>query len=210
MTPSQTAERIAHFGKSIFDRGLTAGTSGNISVKLGDGWLMTPTNSSLGELDPATLSKLDVTGKLISGREPTKEAFLHRAMYEMRDDCAAVVHLHSTHSVAVSCLAEIDHHNVLPPITAYYAMRIGTLPLIPYFKPGDLKLADAVRALAGKHHAVLLANHGPVVAGTSIEAAVAAMEELEETAKLFLLLRGHKVRYLTNEQLEELGISKLR
>lgn len=210
MNASKTAERIAKFGKSIFDRGLTAGTSGNISVKVDGGWLMTPTNSSLGDLDPATMSQLDSGGKLVSGNEPTKEAFLHRAMYEMRDDCNAVVHLHSTHSVAVSCLADVDPHNVLPPITAYYAMRIGSLPLIPYFKPGDLKLADAVRALAGKHHAVLLANHGPVVAGTSIEAAVAAIEELEETAKLFLLLQGHRVRYLTDEQLEELGVQRLR
>jgi ribulose-5-phosphate 4-epimerase/fuculose-1-phosphate aldolase len=129
-------------------------------------------------------------------------------MYDMRADCAAVVHLHSTHSVAVSCLADIDPHNVLPPITAYYAMKIGTLPLIPYFRPGDLKLADAVRALAGKHHAVLLANHGPVVAGTSLEAAAAAIEELEETAKLFLLLDGHRVRHLTPQQLEELGIKQ--
>jgi ribulose-5-phosphate 4-epimerase/fuculose-1-phosphate aldolase len=210
MTPSQAAERISRFGKSIFDRGLTAGTSGNISIKIADGWLMTPTNSSLGDLDPATMSRLDANGKLAAGSEPTKEAFLHRAMYEMRNDCAAVVHLHSAHSVAVSCLADIDQRNVLPPITAYYAMRIGTLPLIPYFKPGDLKLADAVRALAGKHHAVLLANHGPVVAGTSLEAAVGAIEELEETARLFLLLHGHKVRYLTDEQLEELGVGKLR
>lgn len=210
MTPSQAAERIGRFGKSIFDRGLTAGTSGNISIKIAGGWLMTPTNSSLGDLDPATMSRLDADGKLVAGNAPTKEAFLHRAMYEMRSDCAAVVHLHSTHAVAVSCLANIDQRNVLPPITAYYAMRIGTLPLIPYFKPGDLKLADAVRALAGKHHAVLLANHGPVVAGTSLEAAVGAIEELEETAKLFLLLHGHKVRYLTDEQLEELGVSRLR
>lgn len=210
MTPAQAAKLITRFGKSIFDRRLTAGTSGNISMKVDDGWSMTPTNSSLGDLDPATMSRLDTHGKLIGGKEPTKEAFLHRAMYEIRPDCAAVVHLHSTHSVAVSCLADIDHHNVLPPITAYYVMRVGTLPLIPYFKPGDLKLADAVRALAGKHHAVLLANHGPVVAGTSIEAAVAAVEELEETAKLFLLLRGQSVRYLSDEQLEELGIRKLR
>ena len=210
MTPAQAAKLITRFGKSIFHRRLTAGTSGNISMKVDDGWSMTPTNSSLGDLDPATMSRLDMNGKLIGGKEPTKEAFLHRAMYEIRPDCAAVVHLHSTHSVAVSCLADIDHHNVLPPITAYYVMRVGTLPLIPYFKPGDLKLADAVRALAGKHHAVLLANHGPVVAGTSIEAAVAAVEELEETAKLFLLLRGQSVRYLSDEQLEELGIRKLR
>jgi ribulose-5-phosphate 4-epimerase/fuculose-1-phosphate aldolase len=210
MTPATAADRIATFGKSIFDRGLTAGTSGNISVKVDGGWIMTPTNSSLGDLDPALMSRLNDNGKLVGGKEPTKEAFLHRAMYDMRPDCAAVVHLHSTHSVAVSCLSDIDTRNVLPPITAYYAMRIGTLPLIPYFKPGDVKLADAVRALAGAHHAVLLANHGPVVAGTSLEAAVAAVEELEETAKLFLLLDGHRVRYLTPEQLEELGISKLR
>ena len=210
MTPTTAVERIAAFGKSIFDRGLTAGTSGNISVKVEDGWIMTPTNSSLGDLDPALMSRLDGNGKLVGGKQPTKEAFLHRAMYDMRPDCAAVVHLHSTHSVAVSCLADIDRDNVLPPITAYYVMRIGTLPLIPYFKPGDLKLADAVRALAGSHHAVLLANHGPVVAGTSLEAAVAAIEELEETAKLFLLLHGHRARYLTPEQLEELGVSKLR
>lgn len=207
MNSTQAAERIAKFGKSIFDRGLTPGTSGNISVKMDYGWVMTPTNSSLGDLDPAVLSRLDLDGKLVGGDKPTKEAFLHRAMYEMRSDCAAVVHLHSTHSVAVSCLSDIDPHDVLPPITAYYVMKIGTLPLIPYFRPGDLKLADAVRALAGKHHAVLLANHGPVVAGTSLEAAVAAVEELEETAKLFLLLKGHSVRHLTREQLEELGVT---
>jgi ribulose-5-phosphate 4-epimerase/fuculose-1-phosphate aldolase len=208
MSKSNDAERIARFGKSIFDRGLTAGTSGNISVKVGDGWLMTPTNSSLGELDPSSMSHLNFGGQLISGNQPTKEAFLHRAMYDMREECAAVVHLHSTHSVAVSCLADIDPHNVLPPITAYYAMKIGTLPLIPYFKPGDLRLADAVRELAGKHHAILLANHGPVVAGTSLDAAVAAIEELEETAKLFLLLDGHRVRHLTPQQLEELGVKQ--
>lgn len=210
MNEGQARERIARFGKSIFDRGLTAGTSGNISVKVADGWLMTPTNSSLGELDPAALSHLDANGKLVAGGQPTKEAFLHRAMYEMRGDCGAVVHLHSTHSVAVSCLADIDPNDVMPPITAYYVMRVGSLPLIPYYKPGDLKLADAVREKAGKHHAVLLANHGPVVAGTSLDAAVGAIEELEETAKLFLLLHGRKVRYLTDAQLEELGVAKLR
>jgi 3-dehydro-4-phosphotetronate decarboxylase len=207
---SRARDRIARFGKSIFDRGLTAGTSGNISVKLGDGWLMTPTNSSLGDLDPGALSRLGQDGKLQSGGQPTKESFLHRAMYEVRPDCGAVVHLHSTHSVAVSCLADIDQDDVLPPITAYYVMRVGKLPLIPYFKPGDMKLAEVVREYAGKHHAVLLANHGPVVAGTSLDAAVGAIEELEETAKLFLLLHGRKVRYLTDAQLEELGAQKLR
>lgn len=210
MNERELRDRIARFGKSIFDRGLTAGTSGNISVRLSDGWLMTPTNSSLGDLDPGALSRLGDDGRLIAGGQPTKESFLHRAMYEVRPDCGAVVHLHSTHSVAVSCLADIDKDDVLPPITAYYVMRVGRLPLIPYFGPGDLKLAEAVREYAGRHHAVLLANHGPVVAGTSLEAAVGAIEELEETAKLFLLLHGRKVRYLTDAQLEELGAQKLR
>jgi ribulose-5-phosphate 4-epimerase/fuculose-1-phosphate aldolase len=197
-------EEICRLGQSIFARGLTAGSSGNISVRLADGFLMTPTNVSLGRLDPARLSKLDAAGKLVSGDAPTKESFLHRAMYEERGKAGAVVHLHSTHSVAVSCLAEIDPADVLPPITAYYVMRVGRLPLVPYYRPGDTSLAEAVRKLAGKHHAVLLANHGPVVAGTSLDAAANAIEELEETAKLFLLLRGAQTRLLTPEQVEEL------
>jgi ribulose-5-phosphate 4-epimerase/fuculose-1-phosphate aldolase len=196
-------EEICRLGQSIFQRGLTAGSSGNISVRVADGFLMTPTNVSLGRLDPARLSKLDANGKLVSGDAPTKESFLHRAMYEERGKAGAVVHLHSTHSVAVSCLAEIDPADVLPPITAYYVMRVGTLPLVPYYRPGDKTLADAVRKLAGKHHAVLLANHGPVVAGTSLDAAANAIEELEETAKLFLMLRGCKTRFLTAEQVAE-------
>jgi 3-dehydro-4-phosphotetronate decarboxylase len=196
-------EAICRLGASIFARGLTAGSSGNISVRLSDGWLMTPTNASLGRLDPARLSKLDDGGRLTAGDAPTKESFLHRVMYEERAKTGAVIHLHSTHSVAVSCLADIDPADVLPPITAYYVMRVGRLPLVPYYRPGDMALAEAVRGFAGKHHAVLLANHGPVVAGTSLEAAANAIEELEETAKLFLLLRGCKTRYLTQEQVAE-------
>src|ERR1041384_3076378 len=148
--------------------------------------------------------KRDNKGRLVAGAPPTKESFLHRVMYEERDDTGAVVHLHSTHSVAVACLAEIDPHDVLPPITAYYVMRVGRLPLVPYFRPGDMALAEAVRGFAGRHHAVLLANHGPVVAGSDLDAAVNAVEELEETAKLFLLLRGAKTRYLTPAQVKEL------
>jgi ribulose-5-phosphate 4-epimerase/fuculose-1-phosphate aldolase len=204
MTDTKLRDAICEIGASIFNRGLTAGSSGNISVKTEDGWLMTPTNASLGRLDPGRLSKLDLSGKLVSGDAPTKESFLHRVMYEERGDTGAVVHLHSTHSVAVSCLAEIDPHDVLPPITAYYVMRVGHLPLIPYFRPGDMSLAEAVRGFAGKHHAVLLANHGPVVAGSSLDAAVNAIEELEETAKLYLLLRGAKTRFLTPEQVKQL------
>src|SRR4029077_3833360 len=147
--------------------------------------------------DPPRTSKLAPDGLLVAGDPPTKESFLHRVMYEERHDTGAVVHLHSTHSVAVSCLAEIDPDNVLPPITAYYVMRVGRLPLVPYFRPGDLALAEAVRGFAGRHHAVLLANHGPVVAGSDLDAAVNAIEELEETAKLYLLLRGAQTRLLT-------------
>ncbi len=203
-TESQIREQICQFGKSLYDRGLTPGSSGNISVRLDDGWLMTPTNACLGRLDPARLSKLDEKGNLTSGDPMTKESFLHIAMYDQRPDAQAVVHLHSIHSVAVSCLADVDRTNVIPPITAYYVMRVGTLPLVPYYRPGDKALAEAVRGFAGKHHAVLLANHGPVVAGSSLSAAVYAIEELEETAKLYLMLQGCKTRFLTREQVTEL------
>lgn len=205
MTENQLREQIVRFGKSLFDRGLTFGSSGNLSAKVEDGWLITPTNSSLGNLDPACISKLDWKGKLLSGDPPSKESFLHLAMYQEQSQSGGIVHLHSTYSVAVSCLPGINPENVLLPLTAYYVMRVGTLPLIPYYRPGDMKLADAVRNLAGKHSAVLLANHGPVVAGTSLEAAVYAAEELEETAKLYLLLHPHNPRCLTEEQVAEIN-----
>ncbi len=200
LSESKLRDEICRLGASLFLRGFTFGSAGNISVRIEDGWLMTPTNVSLGRLDPARLSKLDAAGRLVSGDPPTKETFLHRAMYDERQQSHAVVHLHSTYSVAVSALADVDADDVLPPITAYYVMRVGRLPLVSYHPPGDLSLADAVRKLAGKHHAVLLANHGPVVAGSSLDAAANAIEELEETAKLFLLLRGAKLRLLTPEQ----------
>ncbi len=204
MSETKLRDEIARMAKSMFDRGLTFGSSGNISVRTEDGWLMTPTGSTMGNLDPARISKLDAAGNLISGDRPTKETFLHIAMYEERPKTGAVVHLHSTHSVAVSCLADIDPADVLPPITAYYVMKIGKLPLVPYFPPGDLDLAKAVREMASDHHAVLLANHGPVVAGTSLEDAVYATEELEETAKLFLMLKDRKTRFLTPDQVAAL------
>ncbi|MAG90194.1 MAG: aldolase [Rhodobacteraceae bacterium] len=200
MNEIKTRDLIVQMAKSLFDRGLTFGSSGNISVRMEDGWLMTPTGCSMGNIEPEKISKLDVNGNLISGDPPTKESFLHLAMYEKRPQDSAVVHLHSTHSVAVSCLDEINPKNVLPPITAYYVMRIGTLPLIPYFPPGDIKLAKVVREMASEHHAVLLANHGPVVSGKSLQDAVYATEELEETAKLFLLLQGHKTRFLNSSE----------
>lgn len=205
---TQVREDICRIAKSIFDRGLTHGSTGNISARLDEGWLLTPTGSSLGSLDPARLSKLDWNGRLISGDPPSKENFLHLAMHEERAkanaQAGAVIHLHSTYSVAVSVLADVDPNDVLPPLTAYYVMRIGALPLVPYFAPGDLRLAEAVRRFAGKHHAVLLANHGPVVAGSSLAAAADAVEELEETARLFLLLQGQRIRTLTPEQVQAL------
>jgi ribulose-5-phosphate 4-epimerase/fuculose-1-phosphate aldolase len=198
-------DEICRIGRSLFDRGLTAGSSGNISARLPDGgWLMTPTNASLGALDPARLSRFDAEGRFLSGDAPTKEAFLHFSMYGGRADAGAVVHLHSTHSTAVSILRDVDPEDVLPALTAYYIMRVGKLPLVPYFAPGDPGLACAVRALAGRHHAVLLANHGPVVTGTTLANAQYATEELEETAKLFLLLQGHRIRPLTPDQIADL------
>ena len=197
-------EAIVGFGKSMFERGLTAGSSGNISVRLDDGWLLTPTNASLGSLDPASLAKLDWSGNLLTGDKPSKEAPLHRAVYEERIGAGAIVHLHATHAAAVSCMAGLQSDECIPPLTAYFVMKIGKLPLVPYFRPGDPAVADAIRGLASKHAAVLLANHGPVVSGRSLEAAVYAMEELEETAKLFLLLRSCATRPLDDAQVADL------
>jgi ribulose-5-phosphate 4-epimerase/fuculose-1-phosphate aldolase len=201
---SRLREDIATFGQMLTGLGLAHGSTGNISVRLDDGWLITPTNSRMGQLDPARIARLDRNGTLIAGDKPSKEAFLHQSVYAMRPGAGAIVHLHSTHSVAVSCLAEVDADDVLPPLTAYYVMRVGSLPLVPYFAPGDMQLAQAVRGFAGKHHALLLANHGPVVAGTSLAAAADAAEELEATARLFLLLQGKRARALTPEQVADI------
>ncbi len=207
MTETATRDRMCELGRSLFERGLTAGSSGNLSARLDDGFLVTPTNSSLGRLDPARLSKLDPDGRPVSGDPPSKEAFLHRALYLARPRAGAVVHLHSTHAAAVSCLAGLDPSDALPPLTPYFVMKIGRLPLVAYHRPGDPRLGDVIRGLADRHAAVLLANHGPVVSGASLDDAVNAAEELEETAKLFLLLRGQPVRVLTQEQLEELKVT---
>ncbi|HEU4827417.1 MAG TPA: 3-oxo-tetronate 4-phosphate decarboxylase [Dongiaceae bacterium] len=204
MNEADARDSLVALGRSMFERRLTFGSSGNISVRTDGGWLMTPTNVSLGALDPAKLSRLDDHGRPVSGDAPTKESFLHLAMYRERAGAGAVVHLHSTHSVAVSCLDGIDPEDVLPPITAYYVMRVGKLPLVPYFAPGDPALGEAVGRLAARHSAVLLANHGPVVAGSSLGAAMNAIEELEETARLYLLLHGRPTRYLEPEQVAEL------
>jgi 3-dehydro-4-phosphotetronate decarboxylase len=204
MSERELRERIVAHGRSLFERGFGVGSSGNISVKLPDGILITPTNTSLGRLDPDRIAKVTWNGDAICGDQPSKETFLHLAMYRERTKEAAIVHLHSTCSVAVSCLANLDVNNVLPPITAYYIMRVGVLPLIPYFPPGDRQLAEAVAERAKHVRAVLLANHGPIVAGADLDAAVASIEELEETAKLYLLLQNQPTRFLTPDQVTDL------
>ncbi|TWT49162.1 L-fuculose phosphate aldolase [Rubripirellula amarantea] len=204
MSERELREKMAEHGRSLFDRGLTSGSSGNISQRLPDGMLITPTNCCLGRLDPDEISRLDSAGNLISGKPPSKEAFLHGAYYRSRSSEQAIVHLHSTWSVAVSCLSDLDPENVLPPITAYFVMRVGRLPLVPYFAPGDMQLADAVEQSVKSARGALLANHGPVIGGRDLDSAVYAVEELEETAKLYLMLRELPTRFLDVDQVSDL------
>jgi len=204
MNEQRLREAIVERGRSLFDRGYAHGSSGNLSARIDDGILVTPTGSSLGRLDPARIAKVDANGVHVTGDPPSKEAFLHLAMYAERASANAIVHLHCTCAVAISCLVHADASNVLPPLTAYHVMRVGTLPLIPYYRPGDRALAEAVRRVAAKHRAVLLANHGPVVSGKSLDDAVDSAEELEQTAKLALLLGERPVSLLTPAQIADL------
>ncbi len=202
MSDAALREQICTLAKSMFDRGLTSGSTGNISARTEDGGLLvTPTGTSFGRLDPARLSRFDATGTLISGDKPTKEMPLHTAFYDTRA-CGAVVHLHCCHAVALSAL-EADADNFLPPITPYAVMQLGRVKLLPYFRPGDPAMGQAVRGLAGKRSAVMLANHGPVVAGRDLEAACNAIEELEATARLALLTRGQSPSLLTEAQIRD-------
>lgn len=198
-------EQICSLAKSMFDRGLTGGSTGNISARTPDGGLLvSPTGTSFGRLDPARLSRFDGSGTLISGDKPTKEMPLHAAFYDTRSTAGAVVHLHSCHSVALSMLPDADVDNFLPPLTPYGIMKLGKVKLLPIFRPGDPAMGDAVRGLAGKRSAVMLANHGPVVAGKDIEAACNAIEELEDTARLALLTRGMNPTMLNAAQIRDL------
>jgi ribulose-5-phosphate 4-epimerase/fuculose-1-phosphate aldolase len=205
MTEIETRRLLTELGGSLFARGFSVGSAGNISVRLDDGYLITPTNSSLGRLDPARLSKLDLAFRHVGGDKPSKEVFMHRAFYTARPTAAAVVHLHSTMATAVACLPDVDETNPIPPLTPYFVMRVGeSMPLIRYYRPGDAAMEPAITAAARGARAVLLANHGPVVSGRSLADAVYAAEELEEAAKLFLLLRGTSPRLLTQAQVGEL------
>lgn len=206
MTPeSQLREQICLLAKSMFDRGLTGGSTGNISARTEDGGLLvSPTGTSFGRLDPGRLSRFDAAGSHIDGDKPTKEMPLHSAFYDTRSSAGAVVHLHSCHSVALSMMPDVDPDNFLPPLTPYGIMKLGKVKLLPFYLPGDPAMGDAVRGLAGKRTAVMLANHGPVVAGRDIEAACNAIEELEDTARLAMMTRGMEPRGLTEDQVQAL------
>ena len=205
MSDAALRDRLCLLAKSLFDRGLTHGSTGNISARTEDGGLLvSPTGTSFGRLDPARLSRFDAAGNHVGGDRPTKEMPLHSAFYETRRRTAAVVHLHSCHSVALSVLPDADPDDFLPPITPYALMQLGRVTLLPYFRPGDPAIGGAVRGLAGKRSAVMLANHGPVVAGLDLDAACNAIEELEATARLALLLRGQTPRVLSPDQVAEL------
>jgi ribulose-5-phosphate 4-epimerase/fuculose-1-phosphate aldolase len=204
-TETRLREQICLLAKSMFDRGLTGGSTGNISARTEDGGLLvSPTGTSFGRLDPGRLSRFDADGVLIDGDPPTKEMPLHSAFYDTRSTAGAVVHLHSCHSVALSMMEDVDEDNFLPPLTPYGIMKLGRVKLLPFFMPGDPAMGAAVRGLAGKRAAVMLANHGPVVAGKDIEAACNAIEELEDTARLAMMTRGMNPRGLTAEQVTNL------
>ena len=203
MTDSQLREMICLLAKSMFDRGLTGGSTGNISARTEDGGLLvSPTGTSFGRLDPGRLSRFDANGQHIDGDAPTKEMPLHTAFYDTRSSAGAVVHLHSCHAVALSMMPDADTDNFLPPLTPYGIMKLGKVKLLPFFLPGDPAMGDAVRGLAGKRSAVMLANHGPVVAGKDIEAACNAIEELEDTARLAMLTRGLSPQMLTEAEVK--------
>lgn len=205
MSESALREQMCLLAKSLFDRGLTHGSTGNLSARTEDGGLLvSPTGTSFGRLDPARLSRFDAAGVLIDGDKPTKEMPLHTAFYDTRHTTGAVVHLHSCHSVAWSMMPDVDEDNFLPPLTPYAIMKLGRVKLLPFFLPGDPAMGEAVRGLAGKRSAVMLANHGPVVAGKDIEAACNAVEELEDSARLAMMLRGVPARMLTEAQVKAL------
>ncbi|PWC30406.1 3-oxo-tetronate 4-phosphate decarboxylase [Teichococcus aestuarii] len=205
MTESDLRDLLCELGASLFARGYSVGSAGNISVRLPDGYLMTPTNSSLGRLDPARISKLAPDWSHLGGDKPSKEVFLHRAVLTARPEAGAVVHLHSTCATAIGCLAAPGEDAPIPPLTPYFVMRVGRrLPIVPYYRPGDSAMEPAVHQAALEARALLLANHGPVVSGKTLVDAVYTAEELEESAKLALMLRGMPARELTPAQVDDL------
>ena len=206
MNDADTRALLVRLAGSLFARGFSVGSAGNISVRLKEGgYLITPTNSSLGSLNAERISRLDADFQHTGGDKPSKEVFMHRAFYTARPDAGAVVHLHSTQATAVSCLPDVDRGNPIPPLTPYFVMRVGRrMPIVEYYRPGDPAMEPAIHAAARNARAVLLANHGPVVSGKTLTDAVYAAEELEEAAKLYLMLRGTSPRLLTPTQVDDL------
>ncbi|MBS1063810.1 3-oxo-tetronate 4-phosphate decarboxylase [Gluconobacter wancherniae] len=204
MNETKARDELTRLSRSLFDRGYSVGSAGNISMRVDDGYLITPTNSCLGFLDPARISKLDFQGRHVSGDKPSKEVFLHSAFYETRPSAGAVVHLHSTFGTAISCMCGLNPEDCIRPLTPYVVMRVGKVALVPYFRPGDERGGTFVRDLSGRFAAVLLANHGPVVSGKDLVSTVYAAEELEETAKLLVTLGDRSVNYLSDSDVAEL------
>ena len=206
MSETQSRQDLVRYARSLFERGYSSGGAGNISLKLPDGHILaTPTNSSFGDLDPETLSKVTLKGEQVSGDKASKEVLMHLAIYRRRPACGGIVHLHSPWLTALSCLPDLDVENALPAITPYYVMRVGKLPVIPYIRPGSPEIAVEVEKRAAEHNAMLLANHGPIICGKSLRDAVFNAEELEETAKLYFILRPHGMKTLTPAQIDELN-----
>ena len=205
LSEQQLREQMVTLARSMFERGYATGGAGNLSLKLPNGYfLATPTGSSFGRLVAEELSVVDINGNHISGKKPSKEAEFHLAIYRNNPVCNAIVHLHSTYLTALSCLEGLDRNNAIKAFTPYFVMRIGELPVIPYLRPGDPKIAEELAKRAGDYRAFLLANHGPVVTGTDFVDAVDNAEELEETAKLAFLLKDKDIRYLTDEEVMDL------
>jgi 3-dehydro-4-phosphotetronate decarboxylase len=204
MTLTELRSELAVQARSLFERGLTPGRTGNMSVRLGNQVLITPTGSCLGFLDPAELASTNLDGVCAGGTRPSKELPLHLAMYRARPELTAVAHLHSPHAVAVATLADLDADSALPALTPYFVRLVGRLPLVPYFPPGSASLPDALARHAGGAHAALLANHGSIAIGATLAEAVDVVEEIEATARIYLLTRGLPARLLTPEQVAEL------
>ncbi|WP_300002235.1 3-oxo-tetronate 4-phosphate decarboxylase [uncultured Cedecea sp.] len=197
---------MVKLGASFFQRGYATGSAGNLSLLLEDGNLLaTPTGSCLGELSVDTLSKVTMSGEWLSGDKPSKEVSFHRAIYQNDPECKAIVHLHSTYLTALSCLEGLNTEDAIRPFTPYVVMRVGKVPVVPYYRPGDARLGEDLGKLASSYKAFLLANHGPVVTGKNLRAAADNMEELEETAKLIFILGERKIRYLTESEIAELS-----
>ncbi len=201
----QLRNDLVRVGHILFERGLTNGSAGNMSVALDDGtFIATPTGSSLGQLNAEELSKIDAKGLLITGAKPTKEVPFHLALYQANPEVKAIIHLHSTYSTAYACLAGLDPANAICPMTPYIVMRLGKVLLLPYHKPGSVEIANDLSKVAAGHKAFLLANHGMIVGGKSMTDALNNAEELEESCKLYFLTKGLNVKHLTQDEIDEL------